>query len=62
MLLTPTLYNSAKQFKLFRYIELKRNKWNCKEEGSNGCFLRSNVQAACLDGDEIEMEGRGIMV
>ena len=41
-------------------MECKRNKWVCKEGGGCGCFHRRKV--ACLGGDEIERERRGIMV
>ena len=58
---TPALYNSAKLCKPFRYMDCKRNKWNCEEEGGGGRFQRRKVRIACLDGHEIEREGRGIM-
>ena len=62
VLLTPTLYNSGKLCKLFRYMGCKENKWDCEEEGSGGCFQRMKVLVAYLDGDKIEREQRGIMV
>ena len=43
-------------------MELKRNKWDCKEGGGDEHFLRRKVQVACLDRDEVEREWRGIMV
>ena len=59
---TPALYNSVKICKPFRYMEYKRNKRNCEEGGGGGRLQRRKVRIACLDGGEIEREGRGIMV
>ena len=59
---TPALSNSAKLCKPFRYMECRRNKWNCEEVGGGGCFQKRKFQVACLDGDEIERKVRGIMV
>ena len=59
---TPALYNWAKLCKPFKYIECKRNKWECEEGGGGGRFQRRKVQTACLDGDKIEKEWRGIMM
>ena len=60
--MTPALYNSEKVCKPLRYMECKRNKWNCEEAGGCGWFRRVKVRVASLDGDEIERERRGIMV
>ena len=46
----------------FRYMECKQNKWDCKEGGGGGHFQRRKVEVACLNGDEIEREWKGIMM
>ena len=43
-------------------MECKRNKWDNEEGGGGEHFQRRKVQVACLDGDIIEREWRGIMV
>ena len=43
-------------------MECKRNKWDCEERGGGGHFQRRKVRVACLDGDEVGREWRGIMV
>ena len=52
----PTLYNSMKLSKHFRYMECKRNKWDREGGGGGGCLQRRKIQVAGLDRDEIEME------
>ena len=50
---TPALYNSVELCKPFRYLECKRNKWNCEEGGGGGRLQRRKVRIACFEGDEI---------
>ena len=38
------------------------NKWDCKEGGDGKCFERRKVRVACLYGNEIERERRGIIM
>ena len=47
--------------KLFRYMECKRNKWDCKREEVVDVF-REGKRVACLNGDEIESGVIGTIV
>ena len=55
--LTPTLYNSVKLCQPFRYMECKRNKWNCEEDEVVDVFREGKIEFLSLT--ETKLKGNG---